>query len=242
MQVRRLNERGIQEFQALLSEARRIDPTMDARTEILNSHRTSPQGLNVAVLVDSSIEFDSKLDLADYLNQKLQPVESSALSRDRGLWAWLSLFFFDTLCPSMDDGSRRVYRDSYYYIPSTDYKTYFRHLLYTPYVIYNSFQGSLGKCLLTGRPHAWGDVNEQVAARQEFVSCGPVLGVIDHLYHEGSGSVGRVKRGATSRNRNGSLRRLITFLQQLDATYDLYGMSTQTILELLPGEFDEWRS
>lgn len=241
MQVRRLNEQGINGFQALLREARDGEVSGEARMELLESRRTSPQGLNVAVLVDSSIQFETKFELAKYLGRKLSPVESAALSRDRGLWAWLALFFFDILCPRIDGGARRVYRDSYYYIPSEDFQTYFRHLLYTPFVIYNSFQGSLGKSLLTGPPHIWGDLNEQIAARQEFISCGPVLGVIDHLYYECSNGVGQVKRGATSRNRNGSLRRLITFLQQIDATYDLYGMSTQKILDILPSEFNEWR-
>jgi hypothetical protein len=30
-------------------------------------------------------------------------------------------------------------------------------------------------------------------------------------------------------------------LQQLDVTYDVYGMTGQQILDLLPLEFDRWR-
>ena len=241
MQVRRLNDRGLREFQAILGEARLGNPISEARTDVLESEQTSPQGLNVAVLVDSSIHFRDKRQLARYLDQKLRPSESDALSRDRGLWAWLSLYFLDTLCPLGQDGTRAVYSDWYYYIPSTDYRTYFRHLLYTPYVIYNSFQGSVGKCLLTGEPSIWGDVSEQIAARQEFITSRPVLEVIDSLYFDDSDGIGRVKTGARTPNRSGGLRRLITFLQQIDATYDLYGMACGKILELLPAEFDEWR-
>jgi len=38
------------------------------------------------------------------------------------------------------------------------------------------------------------------------------------------------------------LRRFITFVQQLDFNYDLFGMSAMEILALLPSEFDGWRS
>jgi hypothetical protein len=30
-------------------------------------------------------------------------------------------------------------------------------------------------------------------------------------------------------------------VQQLDLTYDLYSMTGEQILQLLPGEFDRWR-
>jgi len=39
----------------------------------------------------------------------------------------------------------------------------------------------------------------------------------------------------------GTLRRFVRLLQQLDLTYDIYGMSGSAIVDLLPPEFDSWR-
>jgi len=37
------------------------------------------------------------------------------------------------------------------------------------------------------------------------------------------------------------LRRFVDVLQQLDVNYDLYSMSAEAIVGLLPDEFDKWR-
>jgi hypothetical protein len=53
---------------------------------------------------------------------------------------------------------------------------------------------------------------------------------------------GLPKRNAqTPSPQPGTLRRFVRVLQQLDVTYDVYGMSGEAILDLLPPEFDAWR-
>ena len=84
-------------------------------------------------------------------------------------------------------------------------------------------------------------MTEQIASRQEYVSCQPILEALDLLYYEPVEGRGRIKRGATNRDRGGSLDRFIAFLRQIDSTYDLYGMSGQGILDILPPEFDAWK-
>jgi hypothetical protein len=37
------------------------------------------------------------------------------------------------------------------------------------------------------------------------------------------------------------VRRLVAVIQQFDLTYDLYAMTADQILTLLPPEFDRWR-
>jgi hypothetical protein len=52
---------------------------------------------------------------------------------------------------------------------------------------------------------------------------------------------GRPKRGAqVASPEPGTLHRFVHVLQQLDVTYDVYGMTGQQILDLLPPEFDRW--
>ncbi|MFO7599969.1 MAG: hypothetical protein R6X27_09205 [Candidatus Desulfacyla sp.] len=44
------------------------------------------------------------------------------------------------------------------------------------------------------------------------------------------------------KNAPGTLYRFIDVVQQLDLTYDLYSMTGEQILQLLPNEFDRWRN
>ena len=65
--------------------------------------------------------------------------------------------------------------------------------------------------------------------------------VVDRLYGIAD-SEGRVtlKRGETDCNRPGSVRRVVTVLEQLDLTYDLYGITAENLISLLPPDFEKW--
>ncbi len=94
---------------------------------------------------------------------------------------------------------------------------------------------------MTGESHVGGEMIEQIASRLEYISCRAVLEALDRLYLDDTRDVERLKPGATSRTRGGALGRFITFLEQIAMTYDLYGMTGENILDLLPPEFDEWK-
>ena len=242
MHVRRLNSAGVKKFRAFLDDSRRTDSPIEVPLDILTSPTTS-SGLNVAIAIEEDRTFNSKMDLAEYLYSLLSLLNTGDTLSRKGMWSWLGLYMFETLCPiSASSGLRQIRKDWYYVFQPDDappdYTTYYRHLLYTPYSLYRSFQGTVGRALLTSSVSTGGDVIEQIASRQEYISCRPVLGALDHLYYDEA--QGQLKRGATG-NRDGNLRRFVAFLQQIDTTHDLYGMEWAKIIALLPPEFDEWR-
>ena len=244
MQVRRLNNTGLARFKAFLEDVRHSSLSAEIPTDILTSRSTSA-GLNVAIEIDPMGGVSSKLELARYLYEKLRPLDQDASLSRNGMWSWLGLVMFDTLCPVNPSTGRRTTRQDWYYIFQPDhgpqnFQTYYRHLLYTPYHLYRSFQEGAGRALLTGESHIGGEMVEQIASRLEYISCRAVLETLDQLYLDETQDVPTLKPGATSRTRAGALGRFITFLEQIAMTYDLYGMTGQNILELLPPEFDEW--
>ncbi len=246
MQVRRLNATGLAQFKSFLEECRTSDSAPAIPEEILTSRSTS-SGLNVTIHIDPPSPHISKSELTKYVFEVLTLLRTGHSYGAKGMWSWLGLYLFDLLCPVDRQPGVRNVRSDWYYVFQPDeapqnYQVYYRHLLYTPYHVYRSFGDTAGRSLLTGGPSTGGDMIEQIAARQAYISCRPVLEALDHLYYEvDEEGGGRLKRGATSRERDGSVRRFVTFLQQIDSTYDLYGMSSQSVLGLLPSEFDAWR-
>ena len=138
MQVRRLNESGLNKLGDFLEEARQANSPVELPSDLIDSPLTSG-GLNTAAIVEPQPQIQTKLEMAKYLRIVLGGVDQSALLGDRGVWAWLGLFFFDNLCPVRSNGQRRVLRDEYYVL-QTDYKKYYHHLLRTPYFLYQSFE------------------------------------------------------------------------------------------------------
>ena len=96
--------------------------------------------------------------------------------------------------------------------------------------------------LLASPPHSPGDVVEQLASRQEYVTNNTVMQVATILYVSPEG---RIKAGAAGGGRGGgrpgNVRRFVDFLNQLDLTWDLYGLEVDTLLDMLPSEFDRFR-
>jgi len=179
--------------------------------------------------------FESRLDAARYLSDVMIEM-NPGLFEDRGLWAWLSLLYFDQLCPLSARGTRKPGKD-YRYIPTSDFRNYYRHLLAGPFRLYRTL-GDRARLLLCNPLAQGGDINEQLASRQDIISNPGVMDAVDMLYFDPSQN--NAKRGVTGKRR-GNLRRFVGLIQQLDLTYDLYSLDGQEIIGLLPGEFERWR-
>jgi hypothetical protein len=231
--IRVLNETGLLKFRDYLMQlgtTPSLDPTTEWLTDPATSNAFSPE-----VQIDNR-NFETRFQLAQYL-YGFAPLREPAVRQNIGLWSWLSLLFFDQLCPKDNEGNRTP-REVYSYILSRDYRHYYRHLLATGFFIYDVHREH-ARVVLFPAMNTHGDFVEQLASRMELITNRGLIEAVDMLYYDASGT-GSPKRGATNRKKKGTLRRLIDILGQLDLTYDLYGMTASQLLDLLPNEFDRW--
>jgi hypothetical protein len=232
--VRILNGEGIRKFREFLNRLRageKLSPPVD----LLESPEHS-ESLPADVEVEDR-SFASRLDAAEYFTNKFGDLRD--VNYNAGLWAWLTLFYFDQVCPSNEGGDRNVGEEARY-IPGSASWRYYRHLLAGPFRIYQ-LHDQRSKLLLTGPLDRLGDFTEQLASRQEFITNRAILGAATRLYFDAQHK--RPKRGAASTKRKpGTLRRFVDLVQQLDLTYDLYSLEPDGLLKLLPKEFDRWHS
>lgn len=127
------------------------------------------------------------------------------------------------------------------WIPTTDdYKTYYRHVLAGPCRIYRAHADDPDRAMsvLATAVAKPGEVVEQSASRQVLITSKDVLAAVTRLYYDAD--TGSNRRGAAGRGA-GSARRLAAVLQQFDLTWDFYEMEPESILALLPKEFDRFR-
>lgn len=231
--IRVLNESGIERFRSYL-QALREGATDNPPNGLLESLDTSDM-LMTEMLVEYR-EYKSHLELARYLSGILALLDSDEVARNVGLWSWLTLYFFNLTCPRKRDGSRAPGRD-YRHIPDKSRLYAHRHLLSGPYHVY-SRHGENARLMLCAPVHQENRFFHELCSRQSFVSNDGLVGAADALYF--NPSKGIPKRRAAVANEPGSLLRFISVIQQLDLTYDLYSLSAEQILQLLPSEFDEW--
>ncbi len=234
-EVRILNEEGVRRFREYLFDLRtgsRQDPPWEMLTDPWCSAKV--QG-NVEI---EQRYFESGLNAARYLNEALRPLGRSTMEQKISLWTWLSLFYFDQVCPVMRNGKRIPGKD-YRHILDLDSRRYYRHLLVGPYTIFDLHREK-ASLLLYNPPSQSSKFRLELACRQGFITNRGIVEAANLLYFDSE--KGKAKPGAAVTSRKpGTLFRFIDVVQQLDLTYDLYSMSGEEVLDLLPPEFDEWK-
>jgi hypothetical protein len=237
MKLRRLNKTGIDLFAAYL-DALEDDPTRIPPNSLLEDATTSE--LIAPTVEVETRRFGSRFNAAEYLDGIFSKAGLSDVDRDIGLWAWLTLFYFDEICPRGRGGERSPGERARYVPEAENFRRYYRHLLAGPYRIYKAHRQNPSRALviLCQQIDKPGDIVEQFASRQEIVTNGVVLEVATRLYVDSETK--RQKRNAQSRVRPGTAFRLIDVLNQFDVTWDLYAMIANEMLGVLPEEFEKF--
>ncbi|MEX1027056.1 MAG: hypothetical protein WD049_03475 [Candidatus Paceibacterota bacterium] len=236
MKIRRLTQVGIERFDAFLRSLG-TDAPYPRPLGLLTDERTS-----APVEFDREIEdrgFATRLDAAKYVAERFANVGSDII-HDQGLWSWLSLFYFDRICPKKN--GVYVPGERARWIPATtEHRRYYRHLLAGPYRIYNGNRDDPERAMLFlyGPLGIVGHFYYQIVSRQELITNRTVVRVATELYYD-SGQQ-QQRRGAQTHGKPGTVFRFVAFLNQLDTTWDLYSMSVDELLERLPSEFDRFR-
>ena len=222
MNLRKMTSLGIERFDEM-----RASGSMGSLHNILTDSSYS-EPISTVIQIERR-QFQSRFAVGEYLNALLPEAP------DQKTWAWLAAFYYDQLCPNGKPGERARW------IPATNnFQRYYRHLLAGPYLIYKAHSSHPRRAMvvLANPPHQPGDIAEQLASRQEIVTNPAVMEVATHLYINSAND--SPKRGAAGQG-PGSPRRLATVLNQLTLTWDLYALTSEQLLDLLPSEFDAFR-
>src|SRR5438067_622944 len=128
MKLHRFNEAGISRFRGYLADLRQ-KPSLPPPWEML-------EDAALTTVVPEAIElerpgFALKRDAAVYLHAKLKPFMGQNLFKDSGLWTWLSLYYFDDVCPAVG-AVRAPANDAHYVLEADEAWRYYKHLLATP--------------------------------------------------------------------------------------------------------------
>ena len=232
MKLRRFNEAGVARFDQFRDMS--VIP-LDELPEILESPVWSDEA-NADIEVEQR-KLNTRFEVGAFLNSLFDDKDISGLDNDSGIWAWMAAFYFEELCPANTRPGARAR-----WVPAVgDFRKYYRHLLAGPYQVYRAHRENPHRVLavMANPPHRPGDIAEQLTARQELVTNGTVMEVATRLYIDSDTE--RPKIGAASIE-NGSARRLAAVLNQLELTWDLYTLTPDQLLELLPAEFDRYKA
>jgi hypothetical protein len=235
--LRRLNEEGINQFRRYLTDLRN-DGTLGIPDHLLRGNETSE-----SVAGSRSVErvgFVTKKQAAEYLLELLASLNLPDIENDVGLWSWLSLFFFDAVCPVVN-GKRKAVADPHYILDAANHNRRYRHLLATPFVIIRALPDH-NRIFLNAPLPVHGDLIEQTMSRLFLIRIPSVREAIDLLYFDPQ--TDRAKKGTLNKTpKRGDLRtRFPIRIRQLSMTHDIMAMTGEQLIDALGNEFDAWRT
>ena len=244
-EVRMLSDEGVKQFTEFV-DAVRVDSTIQPPFHLLTDPNTSlaaPFQAKVS-LRPADRPYSSAYELGEYLcDVVLAGASKRDISREHRLWNWLALYLFDELCPATEGKREPLETAAYVLTPDFKYTRYYRHLVRSAWVLV-SVHGQFSKVLLTpSGKHASPvsirtELQMQLSATQEFVESASVVRTAHALYYDVVAD--RLKPGSSSKG-DGAPRRLVSVLNQFDLTYDLHASPPETLVALMPTEFDRFR-
>lgn len=239
LNIRRLTQSGLEGFRVYLQGLREGAAAAPPSELLTDSAASQPVGENRRVEPHT---FATRLDAARYLDAVLEDIEEDYIETDAALWSWLSLFYFDQVCPPDRSGRCKPGRD-YRHILEPGYPNGHRHLLAGAYLVYTVYGWGeeISPLLLNTPLFVENKFTHELAGRQSLITNRGVMEAACRLYFDRK--TRKPKRGAQFRkNAPGTLYRFIDVIQQLDLNYDLYSMTGDEIVGILPAEFDAWKA
>ncbi|HPU96972.1 MAG TPA: hypothetical protein PLO53_03345 [Candidatus Hydrogenedentes bacterium] len=236
MEIRRLNQEGIEKFEAFLDALLTDHP--DPYPESLLTDAIRTERIKPAIQIELR-PFTSRFDLARYLYNLFRDATIPGLDQDRGLWTWLALFYFEKICAKNSLGQYRP-GERARWVLNVASRRYYRHIMAGPYFVYRKHADNPERVrgLLCNPPNELSDVFLEIADSQQLITNPAIVEAATLLYY--NPRTGKLKSG-TARDKPGGARRFAQVLSQFDCTWDLYAMDVYQILDLLPDEFDRFK-
>jgi hypothetical protein len=235
--LRYLTPNGIKKFEQFITNLRQNNSELFELSELDHSPWSSE--FEPEIEVEQKI-FTTRTEMGQYLVELFikADIKIEELIYNKSLWSWLAAYWFNSICPKQKDGTRKV-RETARYLCSLDWRDYYRHLVSATWFTYMQ-HGKNSRLCLHSPPYVHNDFMEQLASKQSIVSGKSIFEVADKLYWDIQ--TRRPKINASNRNFPGNLRRFISVIWQLELTYDVYSISAEKIIELLPVEFVQWKA
>lgn len=243
IQLRQLNEVGMAKFASWLH-----NPVGEPPMGLLEDDSAS-------LVVDGNYriepfrKFATSYELGQYLATDVfkENTDNIALLSSHDMWAWLSLAFIDSLLSRGGRGAavgKPLAKAHYMHSPRLAYRLIVR----TAWDLV-ALHGAAAKLALSSSKSPWGDMAEQMTARQEIYAHRSFWIAANALYATPDGSVktgAASKRSKTARHDPkskaglGGVRRLPFTFKQFERTYNLRQMTGDHIVSLLPNEYKRW--
>ncbi len=240
--LRRLTSAGIEKAREFLAELREHPEA--GRTpphELLYGKRYSQPfdpDESASIKVEPRV-FRTRRDAGEYLAPLLAPVRH-LVTDNAGVWSWLGMYYFADMSAPLAGRKRDTASEAFVFSDDESttearrsYQRRYRHWLRSSWRLQEQ-HGQDAAFLLDEDITSFTDLADRTFSDFRVFNSSGVVPLLIRLYTDGE----RLKSGYP--RSPGGLRHLLRALPQLELTYDMYGMTPDALLRVLPEPFREW--
>lgn len=237
MKARRFTEAGLQAFQKFVVEARALNKAGEQVPEV-PAELLGDEANAVEVeyeLPGAEPEFKDKLDIGVFCCRLIPEDEYERARGDAALWSWLAARYFGQITQG-----RQKIKEPRAYVAAIGFQDFYRHLILGPYYIYFMAREAPERVrvLLYDDPTTMNEVMVQFGSYQTLLQNPALQEVVHRLYFDDAKR--RIKRGAGGKE-DGSPRRFMDFVRQIELNYDLRSIESKRFWAMLPKEFNRYK-
>ena len=244
--IRQLNQVGIREFKVYLAALRAGHSSVPFPHHVLTDDSCSELMEPARNVVERP--FVNRREAGEYLSDRLGQFRIEEVRQNWGLWSWLGMFYFDHLVRKDENGNPLLGRNpdvAYVIDPLAQgrgERRYFAHRLLLAYETY-TLHGENAWYMLDQPVNSVGQLADRLIGKPVTFRSQGIVKLAHLLYTDQTTRHTKPRFGGGGRENQrspGNLMRFIDVLDQLYMTYDVYGMTAEELMKLLPAEFDRW--
>ncbi len=233
MRLRRFTRAGVDaalEFLADARKAERVAAEGPPDDLLFGSAYSTSFGPEVTV---ERRALRTRRDAAEHIGPRVEAVKREIVDDFRA-WSWLGMYHFVDIT-SVAGSGRVSPLDGAFVLRSSSraVQRSYRHYLWGAWRLYEQ-HGDRAAFLLDEPLTSWSDLAERAFGSIRVFNSPGVLPLMLRLYTRN----GNRRRGYSQSP--GGVRHLLRVLDQLERTYDVYGMSPEALFEILPKPFRPW--
>lgn len=242
MKVRKLNERGIEEFKHFLESLRLplLKEEYRSRDEILESEEfTEPFEADIDL---PEKKFTLRKEFTEEFQKFFGELDSSLFLGNRGFWSWLSLFYIDSVCP--EETRQQEVGAHERFILDTSTRKHSSHRLYVSWNISHLARQydveKYAEIWLNRKLSELGSFTAETMKRLYLTRLPCFFELVYKLYWDEAKQRIRsnvLNTGKDEIYRGDLTHRLPNVLSQLAVNYDLHNLTADQLIRLLGEEF-----
>ena len=253
IKVRKFNKTGLEAVRALLSEIRADNNLYTDRMTALLCQDNLTEEIENAPEIDLEKTFETKIGMINYFYKHiLTDAVLDKFQKDAGFWTWLAIAYYEQFLKNRN-GISRVATDYCWIFDPYEYRFSRRHFVAGTMYLYRDFRHMLGvedgekndanglDMFFAGEPYSFGGFLDAITYKEEFARIPAMLQIAVWLYYDPK-SEKKIKTGASSQGKPGTIRELTRMVDQFALTYDIFEIeSAGKLWNLLPSQFNGFK-